>query len=257
MTPTFSRDVLDLDLEAVAERLSAGLSDAVLKQLKRRGVVVAVSGGIDSACVAALAVRALGPKRVFGLLLPERDSSSESTEYARKLNEDIVRLISEKKSEPEWLLEWRLEAYRRWLNQPEPDWAMVSFPPIDYQNQYYYAQPKSFKERPKSLDEVDPELLKTYEKLGIPLKEQMILAGVEGAGAAVAEGRLENSAGRKIAVDAVFDSVSVATTFKAETRAKAGVIFCSISEAVKDLPGAGEDSISVQRRSPTRDNKHA
>ena len=151
------------------------------------------------------------------------------TEYAPKgLNEDIVRLISAKKNEPEWLLEWRLEAYQRWLAMPEPEWAMVSFPAIDYQDQYYYAQPKSFKEKPKSLDEVDPELLRTYEKLGIPLREQAILAGVEGAGTAAAEGR-------KVAVDAVFDSVSVGTTFKAEL-AKAGVIFCSISEAVQDHP---------------------
>ncbi|MEM9725063.1 MAG: Fe-S cluster assembly protein SufB [Pseudomonadota bacterium] len=151
------------------------------------------------------------------------------TEYAPKgLNEDIVRLISAKKNEPEWLLEWRLAAYRRWLTMPEPTWAMVDFPEIDYQDQYYYAQPKSFKEKPKSLDEVDPELLRTYEKLGIPLREQMILAGVEGAESAPIEGR-------KVAVDAVFDSVSVGTTFKEEL-AKAGVIFCSISEAVQDHP---------------------
>lgn len=156
-------------------------------------------------------------------------SSDIEMDYAPKgLNEDIVRLISAKKNEPEWLLEWRLDAYRRWLKMDEPEWAMVHYPQIDFQDQYYYAQPKSFAEKPKSLDEVDPDLLRTYEKLGIPLKEQMILAGVEGAEAAPAEGR-------KVAVDAVFDSVSLGTTFKDEL-AKAGVIFCSISEAVQEHP---------------------
>ena len=155
--------------------------------------------------------------------------SDIETEFAPKgLNEDIVRLISAKKGEPEWLLEWRLGAYRRWLEMTEPDWAMLEITPIDYQEQYYYAQPKSFAEKPKSLDEVDPELLRTYEKLGIPLREQAILAGVEGAEAAPIEGR-------KVAVDAVFDSVSVGTTFKDEL-ARAGVIFCSISEAVQEHP---------------------
>ena len=150
-------------------------------------------------------------------------------EYAPKgLTEDIVRLISEKNEEPAWMLEWRLEAYRRWLQMKEPDWAMVDYPKIDFQDQYYYAKPKSMQEKPKSLDEVDPKLLDTYAKLGIPLKEQMILAGVEDAGNTPAEGR-------KVAVDAVFDSVSVGTTFQAEL-AKAGVIFCSISEAVKEHP---------------------
>jgi Fe-S cluster assembly protein SufB len=119
-------------------------------------------------------------------------------------------------------------AYRRWLQMEEPDWAMVDYPKIDFQDQYYYARPKSMAEKPKSLDEVDPKLLETYEKLGIPLKEQMILAGVEGAEEAPAEGR-------KVAVDAVFDSVSVGTTFQAEL-AKAGVIFCSISEAIRSIP---------------------
>ncbi|MEM6490097.1 MAG: Fe-S cluster assembly protein SufB [Pseudomonadota bacterium] len=156
-------------------------------------------------------------------------STDVDMEYAPKgLSEDIVRLISAKKNEPEWLLEWRLEAYRRWLEQPEPDWAMLDIAPIDYQDLYYYAQPASFKEKPKSLDEVDPELLKTYEKLGIPLREQMILAGVEGAESAPIEGR-------KVAVDAVFDSVSVGTTFKDEL-ARHGVVFCSISEAVQTHP---------------------
>ena len=156
-------------------------------------------------------------------------SSDIEMDYAPKgLSEDIVRLISAKKDEPEWLLEWRLAAYKRWLSMDEPEWAMVHYPKIDFQDQYYYAQPKSFATKPKSLDEVDPELLRTYEKLGIPLREQMILAGVEGADAAPGDGR-------KVAVDAVFDSVSVGTTFKDEL-AKAGVIFCSISEAVQEHP---------------------
>jgi Fe-S cluster assembly protein SufB len=156
------------------------------------------------------------------------DSDIE-TEYAPKgLNEDIVRLISAKKNEPEWLLEWRLGAYRRWLEMTSPDWAMLNIAPIDYQDQYYYAQPKSFATKPKSLEDVDPALLRTYEKLGIPLREQAILAGVEGAEGAPAEAR-------KVAVDAVFDSVSVGTTFKEEL-ARAGVIFCSISEAVQEHP---------------------
>ncbi|MFC2967363.1 Fe-S cluster assembly protein SufB [Acidimangrovimonas pyrenivorans] len=151
------------------------------------------------------------------------------TEYAPKgLNEDIVRLISEKNGEPEWMTEWRLAAFARWQQMQEPDWALLDIPAIDYQDQYYYAKPKSMVEKPKSLDEVDPKLLATYEKLGIPLKEQMILAGVEGAEAAPAEGR-------KVAVDAVFDSVSVGTTFKEELK-KAGVIFMSISEAIREYP---------------------
>ncbi len=138
------------------------------------------------------------------------------TELAPKgLNEDIIRFISEKKDEPEWMLEWRLNAYRRWLEMEEPTWAMVNYPDIDFQDAYYYAAPKTNQERPKSLDEVDPELLRTYEKLGIPLSEQKMLAGV--------------------AVDAVFDSVSVATTFKAKLE-EAGVIFCPISEALKSHP---------------------
>ncbi|WP_179379561.1 Fe-S cluster assembly protein SufB [Jannaschia marina] len=146
-------------------------------------------------------------------------------EFAPKgLTEEIVRLISEKNDEPEWMLEWRLDAYRRWVKLEEPTWAMVDYPEIDFQDQYYYARPKSMAEKPKSLDEVDPKLLETYNKLGIPLKEQAILAGVEPA-----------PEDRKVAVDAVFDSVSVGTTFKAEL-AKAGVIFCSISEAIKDHP---------------------
>ena len=132
-------------------------------------------------------------------------STEIEMDYAPKgLNEDIVRLISAKNEEPEWLLEWRLAAYRRWVSMEEPHWAMLNYPEIDYQDQYYYAKPNSMAVKPKSLDEVDPKLLATYAKLGIPLKEQALLAGVE-----VTEER-------KVAVDAVFDSVSVGTTFKAE-----------------------------------------
>ena len=142
-------------------------------------------------------------------------------EFAPKgLNEDIIRFISAKKEEPEWMLAWRLDAFERWLAMDEPTWAKVSFPKIDYQDSYYYAAPKA-KDGPKSLDEVDPELLATYAKLGIPLREQEVLAGVQGA--------------PKYAVDAVFDSVSVVTTFKKEL-AEAGVIFCSFSEAVREHP---------------------
>jgi len=143
----------------------------------------------------------------------------EMVKAPKGLNEDIVRFISEKKGEPEWMLEWRLDSYQRWLSMSEPTWAKVSYPKIDFQDLYYYAAPKK-NEAPKSLDEVDPEILATYEKLGIPLKEQAVLAGVEGA---------------RVAVDAVFDSVSVVTTFKEEL-AKAGVIFCSISEALREHP---------------------
>ena len=146
-------------------------------------------------------------------------------EYAPKgLSEDIVRLISSKNDEPQWMLDWRLDAYRRWVMLTEPACAMLHYPPIDYQDQYYYAKPKSIDVKPKSLDEVDPKLLATYAKLGIPFKEQMLLAGVEGS-----------EEPRRVAVDAVFDSVSVGTTFKDEL-AKAGVIFCSISEAVREHP---------------------
>jgi Fe-S cluster assembly protein SufB len=131
------------------------------------------------------------------------------------LSEEIVAFISAKKNEPQWLLDWRLQAYRGWLKMVEPTWANVRYEPIDYQSICYYAAPKSDDDRPKSLDEIDPEILATYEKLGIPLKEQEMLAGV--------------------AVDAVFDSVSVATTFR-EKLAELGVIFCSFSEAVQDHP---------------------
>jgi len=143
----------------------------------------------------------------------------ESDLAPKGLNKDIIAFISAKKNEPEWMLKWRLAAYQRWQNMVEPDWARVNYPKIDFDDIYYYAAPKSMA-GPKSLDEVDPELLETYKKLGIPLKEQEVLAGVEGA---------------KVAVDAVFDSVSVVTTFKEEL-AKAGVIFCPISEAVREHP---------------------
>ncbi|MFP1678212.1 Fe-S cluster assembly protein SufB [Alloalcanivorax sp. C16-2] len=139
----------------------------------------------------------------------------ESDTLPPGLNEDVIRVISAKKEEPEWLLEWRLEAYRHWQTMQEPNWAHVEYPPVDLNAISYYSAPKSMEDRPKSLDEVDPELLETYKKLGIPLHEQEMLAGV--------------------AVDAVFDSVSVATTFKSKL-AEAGVIFCSISEAVREHP---------------------
>ncbi len=128
----------------------------------------------------------------------------EAETAPKGLNEDIVRFISAKKEEPEWLLDWRLKAYRHWLEMEEPAWAKVDYAPIDFQDAYYYSAPKSMADGPKSLDEVDPELLETYEKLGIPLYEQEMLAGV--------------------AVDAVFDSVSVATTFKKKLE-EVGVIF--------------------------------
>src|SRR5680860_1916999 len=147
----------------------------------------------------------------------------ESVKAPKGLSEEVVRFISAKKGEPAWLLDWRLEAYRRWLTMQEPTWANVVHPKIDFQDLYYYSAPKST-EGPKSLADVDPELLRTYERLGIPLSEQKVLAGVEGA-------RVEG----RVAVDAVFDSVSVVTTFKEEL-AKAGVIFSSVSEAVKTHP---------------------
>ncbi len=139
----------------------------------------------------------------------------ESDTLAPGLNEDTIRLISAKKNEPEFMLEWRLRAYHHWLTMTPPQWAHLHYPPIDYQSIIYYSAPKSTKNAPKSLDEVDPAILETYKKLGIPLHEQGRLAGV--------------------AVDAVFDSVSVATTFK-EKLAEAGVIFCPFSEAVQKYP---------------------
>jgi Fe-S cluster assembly protein SufB len=158
----------------------------------------------------------------------------ESDKAPKGLSEDTVRFISAKKDEPAWMLEWRLEAYRHWLTMREPRWARVDYRPIDYQDIYYYAAPKRTV-APKSLDEIDPEILKTYEKLGIPLREQELLAGVvredaDGDG----EGGEGRSAGR-VAVDAVFDSVSVATTFKQELK-KAGVVFMPISEAIREHP---------------------
>ena len=139
----------------------------------------------------------------------------ESDKAPKGLNEDIIRFISAKKDEPEWMLDWRLKAFAVWQKMDSPDWAKLDIPPIDYQDAYYYAAPKT-SDGPASLDEVDPELLRTYEKLGIPISEQKLLAGV-------------------VAVDAVFDSVSVATTFRDEL-AKAGVIFCPISEAIREYP---------------------
>jgi len=144
-----------------------------------------------------------------------------ATDFAPKgLSEATVRFISAKKAEPQWMLDWRLKAFRHWQTMPMPDWARLRIPPIDYQDAYYYAAPRARKKL-ASLDEVDPEILRVYAKLGIPLEEQKVLAGVEGA--------------RKVAVDAVFDSVSVATTFRDELK-KAGVIFLSISEAIREYP---------------------
>ncbi|WFU54725.1 Fe-S cluster assembly protein SufB [Bradyrhizobium pachyrhizi] len=152
----------------------------------------------------------------------------ESDRARKGLSEDTVRFISAKKSEPAWMLEWRLQAYRSWLTMTEPTWARVHYPQIDYQDIYYYAAPK-LKKPLSSIDEIDPKILKTYEKLGIPLREVAILEGVEAAPGG------EPSANRKIAIDAVFDSVSVATTFKAELK-RAGVIFMPISEAIREHP---------------------
>ena len=160
-------------------------------------------------------VRSIGEQYKYGFV------TDIDIEFAPKgLNEDIIRLISEKKEEPEWMLELRLKAYAHWLNMEEPTWQKPQYPAIDYQDSYYYAAPKT-SEKPKSLDEVDPKLLETYEKLGIPLREQEVLAGVEGAPA--------------VAVDAVFDSVSVATTYKAKLEEQ-GIVFGSISEAIKTHP---------------------
>jgi Fe-S cluster assembly protein SufB len=158
----------------------------------------------------------------------------ESEEIPRGLSEDVIRLISAKKKEPEWLLEWRLKAYRHWLQMKEPQWANVHFPPIDFQDIIYYAAPKSKGDAPKSLDDVDPELLKTYEKLGIPLQERALLAGV--------------------AVDAVFDSVSVATTFKEKLK-DMGIIFCSFSDAVQEHPELVRQYLGTVV--PTTDNFYA
>jgi Fe-S cluster assembly protein SufB len=161
-------------------------------------------------------------------------------DYAPKgLNEDIVAFISKKKNEPQWLLDWRLKAFRHWQTMPEPRWAKLKLPDIDYQDAYYYAAPKDMK-KIKSLDEVDPRILETYKKLGIPLREQEVLLGVEGA--------------PQVAVDAVFDSVSVGTTFRKALKEK-GVIFCSISEAVADHPELVKKYLGSVV--PFADNKHA
>jgi Fe-S cluster assembly protein SufB len=149
----------------------------------------------------------------------------ESDKAPKGLSEDTVRFISAKKGEPEWMLAWRLEAYRRWLTLSEPTWARVNFGPIDYQDLYYYSAPKK-KPGPKSLDEVDPEILATYDRLGIPLREREALLGVQ---------RPDGGSYARVAVDAVFDSVSVATTFQAEL-AKVGVLFMPISEALQKHP---------------------
>ena len=176
-----------------------------------------VKDGVDQETVDAVAK--LSGKYKYGW------NTEIEMDYAPKgVNPDIVRLISDKNEEPEWMTEWRLAAFARWEQMKEPTWAMVSYPKIDFQDQYYYARPKSMAEKPKSLDDVDPKLLETYKKLGIPLKEQAILAGVE-----------MPEEERRVAVDAVFDSVSVGTTFQAELK-KAGVIFCSISEAIREHP---------------------
>ncbi|MBW3566392.1 MAG: Fe-S cluster assembly protein SufB, partial [Proteobacteria bacterium] len=155
----------------------------------------------------------------------------ESDTVPPGLDEDVIRLISKKKNEPEFMLEWRLKAFRHWLTMTEPEWAHVHFPKVDYQAISYFSAPKSDKDRPKSLDEVDPKLLETYEKLGVPLHERARLAGV--------------------AVDAVFDSVSVATTFK-EKLHDAGVIFCSFSDAVRDYPELVEQYLGTVV--PQKDN---
>ncbi|PHQ66794.1 MAG: Fe-S cluster assembly protein SufB [Robiginitomaculum sp.] len=185
-------------------------------------------GDIKTIAKDAIAKESIEAGTVEGVAALEADKykygfeSDIEQEFAPKgLNEDIVRFISAKKNEPDWMLQWRLDAYTRWLTMEEPTWAMVDYPKIDYQDAYYYAAPKSDKDGPKSLDEVDPDLLEVYKKLGIPLKEQEVLAGVQGA--------------PRVAVDAIFDSVSVVTTFKEEL-AKVGVIFCPLSEAIKDHP---------------------
>ncbi len=189
---------------------------------------LAYKDGIDEATVEA--TRALETYK-YGF-----STDIESVKAPKGLNEDTVRFISAKKEEPEWLLEWRLAAFRRWLTMEEPTWAMVDYPKIDYQDHYYYAEPKTGAKY-ESIDDVPPEILADFEKLGIPLKEAEVLLGVAGAAGSAAEGRGIGPAANqpKVAVDAVFDSVSVATTFQNELK-KAGVIFMSISEAVREHP---------------------
>ena len=178
--------------------------------------------GIDQQTINS--VKSLGESYKYGF------TTDIDMEYAPKgLSEEIVKLISKKNDEPEWMLNWRLEAYKRWVKMDEPNWPMLNYKGIDYNDQYYYAKPKSLEKKPKSLDEVEPALLETYAKLGIPLKEQEFLAGVIGA-----ENNMDTKP-KKVAVDAVFDSVSVGTTFKDELE-KLGIIFCSISEAIKLYP---------------------
>ncbi|MGI9401035.1 MAG: Fe-S cluster assembly protein SufB, partial [Rhizobiaceae bacterium] len=184
-------------------------------------------------------------------------SDIESDKAPIGLSEETIRFISAKKDEPEWMVNWRLEAFRRWQTMEEPEWARVEYPKIDFQSIYYYAAPKNFADGPKSLDEVDPELLRTYEKLGIPLKEQEILAGVRRADEPSqidAEGPDNVYASGRVAVDAVFDSVSVVTTFKEEL-AKSGVIFCPISEAIRDHPELVQKYLASVV--PTSDNFYA
>ncbi|MCY4261366.1 MAG: Fe-S cluster assembly protein SufB, partial [Rhodobacteraceae bacterium] len=182
---------------------------------------IEIREGVDAETVST--VRAVGERYKHGW------ETDIETEFCPKgINRDIVRLISSKNDEPEWMTEWRLRAFARWEGMQEPEWAMVNYPRIDYQDQYYYAKPKGMRERPKSLDDVDPKLIATYEKLGIPLREQMVLAGVEGAAGTPADAR-------KVAVDVIFDSVSLGTTFKDELD-RAGVIFCPISEAIRNHP---------------------
>ena len=174
-------------------------------------------------------VKDLGGKYTAGFV-----TDIETDKAPKGLNEDIIRFISKKKEEPQWMLDWRLKAFKMWQSMPEPTWAKVDFPALDYQDAYYYSAPKSMADKPKSLAEVDPKLLETYEKLGIPLREQEMLAGV--------------------AVDVVFDSVSVATTFKGKL-SEVGVIFCSISEAIREHPELVRKYIGSVV--PPGDNKHA
>jgi Fe-S cluster assembly protein SufB len=184
------------------------------------------------------------------------ESFIEMDKAPKGLSEDTIRFISAKKGEPEWMLEWRLDAYRRWLTMEEPTWARVDYPKIDFQDIHYYAAPKS-QSGPKSLDEVDPEILKIYEKLGIPLKEQEILAGVEKPtpeddGEGIANDNVYKSG--RVAVDAVFDSVSVVTTFREEL-ARAGVLFMSMSEAIREHPDLVRKYLGTVV--PTTDNYYA
>ncbi|MEM6650367.1 MAG: SufD family Fe-S cluster assembly protein, partial [Pseudomonadota bacterium] len=178
----------------------------------------------------------------------------ESVKAPKGLSEDTVRFISAKKEEPEWMLDWRLEAFARWQKMEEPDWQKVNYPPIDYQDHYYYAEPKTGAKY-ESIDDVPPEILADFEKLGIPLREAEVLLGVEGAAGSAAEARNGPGPGKpKVAVDAVFDSVSVATTFQAELK-KAGVIFMSISEAIREYPDLVKQYLGTVV--PTSDNYFA